>query len=59
MPASHKQVPEAEAATVHAQEQTSPLMLTVLTILHVEGAGRAQFTALGGTRDHPSSSTCI
>lgn len=59
MPASHKQVPEAEATTVHAQEQTSSLMLTVLTILHVEGAGCAQFAALGGTRDSPSSSTCI
>lgn len=57
MPASHKQVPEAETATVCAQEQTSPLMLTVLTILHVEGAGCAQFTALGGTGDR--SSNCI
>ena len=41
------------------QERVSSLRLAVLTVLHVEGAGCAQFTALGGSRDRPSRSTWI
>ena len=41
------------------QEQACTLRLAVLTVLQVEGAGCAQFTALGGSRDRPSPSAWI
>lgn len=41
------------------QERVSLLRLAALTVLHVEGAGCAQFAALGGSRDQPLPSAWI
>lgn len=57
-PTSHKLRPP-QLTEEPDQEQVSPLRLAVLTVLHVEGAGCAQFTALGGSRDRPFPSTWI